>query len=76
MNWSNLHDIIDWCKKNAELKNYLVGEIKISSESYGFRVTIVYVPPTTVSAILPRKCLRYTVNFDGEITKKEEMYLR
>ena len=75
MNWSNLHDVIDWCKKNVELKGYLVGEIKISSESYGFRVTIVYVPSIKVSAILPRKCFRYTVNFDGKITKKEEMYI-
>ena len=75
MNWSNLHDVIDWCKMNVELKGYLVGEIKISSESYGFRVTIVYVPFIKVSAILPRKCLRYTVNFDGKITKKEELYV-
>ena len=76
MNWTNLHDIIDWCKKNTDKVNYYVGEIKIASISTGFRVTILYVPSLAHSAVLPRKCMRYTVNTSGEIVKKEELFLK
>ena len=73
MDWSNIHDVIDWCKKNASKKGYVVGEIKIVSNGEGFTVTILYV--STVSVVLPRSCMRYKVNVNGEVVKTEQIFV-
>lgn len=73
VDWSNIHDVIDWCKKNADKKGYVVGEIKIVSNGEGFTVTILYV--SSVSAVLPRSCMRYKVNVNGEVVKTEQIFV-
>ena len=75
MNWENLSDVVDWCKKNitAPLGHPNIGEIKIISLPLGFRVTIAFI---TDNPILGNTVVRrYDVDPSGKILDTKEQRL-